>query len=292
MNQIKKQLLLVCVCVFALNGQAIASELSDATAAYKAGNFSKAASLFIPLAKRGEAQAQGFLAAMYDKGQGVSQDYEAAAKWYRLAAEQGNASAQSSLAFMYSKGQVVPLDYKEALKWYRLAAEQGNADAQLRLGDWFSFWGANVFTRQSVSQDNLEIPKDYNDLKAAVKWYQLAAEQGNADAQLRLGDWYADEKSKSKDYAEAVKWYRLAAENGNVDAQVKLVGWYADGKVVTQNPVVAYMWANIAALNAEPREFQKIVNYRDSIAIKMNAQQIAEAQKLSKKCLANKSKGC
>jgi TPR repeat protein len=34
---------------------------------------------------------------MYEKGQGVSQDYKTAVKWYRLAAEQGNVDAQSNL---------------------------------------------------------------------------------------------------------------------------------------------------------------------------------------------------
>jgi len=31
---------------------------------------------------------------------------------------------------MYDKGQGVPQDYAEALKWYRKAAEQGFAEAQ------------------------------------------------------------------------------------------------------------------------------------------------------------------
>ena len=62
---------------------------------------------------------------MYDKGQGVPQDYAEAVKWYRLAAEQGDADAQYNLGVMYDNGQGVPQDYAEAVKWYRLAAEQG-----------------------------------------------------------------------------------------------------------------------------------------------------------------------
>jgi len=34
---------------------------------------------------------------------------------------------------MYEKGEGIPQDYQEAIKWYRLAAEQGNADAQMVL---------------------------------------------------------------------------------------------------------------------------------------------------------------
>jgi TPR repeat protein len=52
----------------------------------------------------------------------------------------------------------------------------------------------------------------------AVKWYRRAAEQGNADAQMRLGVMYGDGRGGlAEDYAEAVKWYRrlsLAAAKG------------------------------------------------------------------------------
>jgi len=34
---------------------------------------------------------------MYRRGQGVSQNYKTAAKWFRLAAEQGDAAAQFNL---------------------------------------------------------------------------------------------------------------------------------------------------------------------------------------------------
>jgi TPR repeat protein len=57
---------------------------------------------------------------MYEFGQGVSQDYAEAVKWYRLAAEQGIAFAQYNLGGMYRKGRGVPQDNAEAVKWWRL----------------------------------------------------------------------------------------------------------------------------------------------------------------------------
>jgi len=48
---------------------------------------------------------------MYDKGQGVPQDYKEAVRLYRLSAEQGIAQAQYNLGLMYDKGQGVPQDY-------------------------------------------------------------------------------------------------------------------------------------------------------------------------------------
>jgi hypothetical protein len=70
---------------------------------------------------------------MYAEGLGVPQDFQEAAKWYRLAAEQGFVDAQF-LGRIYAEGRGVPQDFQEAAKWYCLAAEQGDAAAQFNLG--------------------------------------------------------------------------------------------------------------------------------------------------------------
>jgi TPR repeat protein len=66
---------------------------------------------------------------MYDKGEGVRQDYVEAVKWYRLAADQGRAIAQCALGGMYAAGAGVPQDFTKAARLFKLAAEQGNANA-------------------------------------------------------------------------------------------------------------------------------------------------------------------
>ena len=60
--------------------------------------------------------------------------------------------------------------------------------------------------------------------------YQLAAEQGDAYAQIYLGFMYANGRGVPQDYKAAVKWYRLAAEQGNAEAQFYLGLMYQDGK--------------------------------------------------------------
>ena len=61
-------------------------------------------------AEQGDAAAQFNLALMYDSGQGVTQDYKKALKWYRLAAEQGYLSAQYNLGWMHTNGRGVIQD--------------------------------------------------------------------------------------------------------------------------------------------------------------------------------------
>jgi len=60
------------------------------------------------------------------------------------------------------------------------------------------------------------------DYVEAVKWYQKAAGQGDADAQFKFGVCYERGKGVTQDYAKAVEWYTKAAEQGHEDAQEML----------------------------------------------------------------------
>ena len=60
------------------------------------------------------------------------------------------------------------------------------------------------------------------DDKEAIKWWRLAVEQGDAEAQCNLGVMYYEGIGVPQDYEEAVKWYRLAAEQRHERAQFNL----------------------------------------------------------------------
>ena len=70
---------------------------------------------------------------MYDRGEGVPQDYVEAAKWYRQAAEQNLTDAQFNLGLKFDRGQGVGQNHIESAKLYRMAAEEFG-DAQFNLG--------------------------------------------------------------------------------------------------------------------------------------------------------------
>ena len=55
-----------------------------------------------------------------------------------------------------------------------------------------------------------------------MKWFRLAADQGDAFAQFFLGLKYEFGQGVPQTYAEALKWFRLAAGQGNVGAQPSL----------------------------------------------------------------------
>lgn len=177
--------ILLTLWFLSLCSLAFAGTVEDGVAANKRGDFATACKIFRKLAEQGNASAQAILGFMYFKGQGVSQDYKEAAKWY-LKAEQGDAVAQFSLGVMYHDG--------EGAKWSRKAADQGHAGAQYTLGVLYSR-GEGV-------------PQDY---KEAVKWYRKAAGQGDANAQFDLGVMYDKGQGVPQDNAEAYFWINIAA---------------------------------------------------------------------------------
>ena len=69
-------------------------------------------------AEHGYAMAQYSLGAIYHDDEIIDQDFQEAAKWYKLAAEQGIASAQINLGRLHKDGKGVSKDSKEAIKWF------------------------------------------------------------------------------------------------------------------------------------------------------------------------------
>lgn len=126
------------------------------------------------------------------------------------------------------------------------------------------------------------------DFATALEEWRPLAEQGNAYAQSNLGRMYAKGEGVTQDYAEAVKWYRKAAEQGDEMAQSDLGVMYANGEGVIQDNVFAHMWFNIAASLGQ----EGAAGYRDSLAKKMTPEDISQAQKLARECVAMNYTGC
>ncbi|HXC67540.1 MAG TPA: SEL1-like repeat protein, partial [Nitrospiraceae bacterium] len=69
--------------------RAAAGSFGDGLSAYESGDYAQAMNHWQPLAAQGDAAAQFNVGLMYRHGQGVTQDFQEALKWYRKAAEQG-----------------------------------------------------------------------------------------------------------------------------------------------------------------------------------------------------------
>jgi TPR repeat protein len=80
--------LLVASLGLVLSATAFALPQPDAEAAYARGDYATAFKIWLPLAEQGSPEAQRNVARMYERGEWVAQDKQAAAEWYSKAAEQ------------------------------------------------------------------------------------------------------------------------------------------------------------------------------------------------------------
>jgi len=153
-------------------------------------------------AESGDPQAQAQLGDLYLKGEGVTNSYAEAAKWFRLSAEKNNAEGQLGLGQLYEAGQGgIPKDITQAEAQSPEAAEQGSAGAQYTLGFMY--------------ESGRGVPKNQAE---ATKWYAKAAEQGDALSQFDLAQRYELGVGAKMDQVEALKWYLVAARQGQPDS--------------------------------------------------------------------------
>src|SRR6201999_2828825 len=82
--------------------------LERAEEAYAAGRRSDAAAIFRALAESGSAPAQLRLAQLYERGEGVLQNFVEAVRWFNAAAEQGSLPAIVRLGEIYLTGLAAP----------------------------------------------------------------------------------------------------------------------------------------------------------------------------------------
>ena len=156
---------------------------------------------------------------------------------------------------------------------FRNVVNVGIAELDYKIGKALAEGGWGAISRNSVE---------------AAKWFTEAAALGNRDAQYSLGRMYSSGQGVVQDQAEALRWYKLSAEQGHSSAQNELGIIYANGQTAPKNYSLGYLWLNLSAANGNSSAEKS----RDLIAARMNPKQLAEAQKLAKKCLESNYKDC
>ena len=98
------------------------------------------------------------------------------------------------------------------------------------------------------------------DYAEAFKWYSLAAEQGNARAMNSVGHCYYNGYSVPVDYTEAFRWFKKSADAGNKKAQYNLGVCYELGKGVKKDISEAKKWYRKAADNGHEKARERLLN--------------------------------
>lgn len=261
----------------------------------------KSVALSVSAASRGLPAAQFLMGMLYFSGKrGVEKNLETAVDWTRESAEQGYAEAQNTLAYFLDYGLGTKLDESLAALWYQRAADNGNLNALNELGVKFLF-GIGVqqdekkaleifreaaaaglisahFNLGFVYQDGRGVERNYTQ---AMRFYETAAGYDFPKAYFAIANMHENGLGVEKNIATAVDWYDTAAALGYVRAHIAIGRLHEKGRGFPRNDKVAYMRYYIASL------IDSTLGFEDwkFLATRMNAKDIAEAQKMARKWL-------
>ena len=80
-----------------------------------------------------------------------------------------------------------------------------------------------------------------------VKYHRIKADEGNAQAQYHMGNYYFQGYEVEQDFVEAVRWYTMAVEQGDIEAQFALGNCYFVGTGVDKDVAKATnLWEKAA----------------------------------------------
>ncbi len=228
-------------------------------------------------ASAGDPWAMNQVGLWYYSGEHYQRDYKKAAYWFELAAREKNPHAAYNLGRCLRYGQGVKADSVKALNQYLLAVKLGNTAALEYCADealtqpFDAIVAGNCYERPIGVEQNYKTAAKYyamasakgsvdgtlkagycyymiKDGEQALKYYQKAAEMGNADAAYWAGKLLLGTYGAPADLSKAVNYLLKSADADNPNAQCELGKLYAEGKGVSQNldQAIAYYRKAIA----------------------------------------------
>lgn len=201
-------------------------------------------------AQNGDNDACFNLGERFFYGRGVKQDYAKAVKWYTLSSDRGDCSSQKKLADCYYLGQGTDRNLAMAAKYYELAAEQGDYDSQKALIRCYTIGGTGFPTDRTKARyfsDRYGISASAGTSDGLMK----NAQNGDSEAQFKLGNMYLRGVGIEQDYEKAIYWLKLAAQQGHSAAQYNVACCYLSGTGVPKDKITAVMMLGEAAKNGD-----------------------------------------
>jgi TPR repeat protein len=105
-----------------------AGPFEDGEAAYQRHDYTTALQVWRPLADQGDPLGQNALGVLYSQGQGVTQDYAEAVKWYRKPAVGGSPLRKAISPTCIVKGRAsrrIMARLQDGMRWRRNKAMRG-----------------------------------------------------------------------------------------------------------------------------------------------------------------------
>lgn len=153
-----------------------------------------------------------------------------------------------------------------------------SADDQARLKNY------EVAAKQGDLEAQSELGRLYwqrGEYPAALPWLHAAAGREHAEAEYLLGMAYLQGRGTVQNYRAALEQFTKAAEHGQLDAQYQLAIFHRDGLATETNKETAYLWFNLAAA----RGHADALVMRDRLAAVMTGEELLRAQEASQQAL-------
>uniref|UniRef100_A0AAV1U638 Uncharacterized protein n=1 Tax=Peronospora matthiolae TaxID=2874970 RepID=A0AAV1U638_9STRA len=230
----------------------------------------RAVELFKAAAKQGNMEAFYNLGVLHMRGEsamGISlaldhPEYEVAYGFFQVAAHRGHTIASQKVGHMKLHGIGTTRSCKTAVDSFKLVAERGEGERVLAQAykdyerqDYeaaFMKYAVMALQGYEIAQHNAAYLLDNGFLSpsspmlslassslvleaevvasTALKLYRLAAQQGNVDADLKIGDYfYYGKGGNPVDFAKASAHYSLASKRSNAEATFNLAVMYEHG---------------------------------------------------------------
>jgi len=206
------------------------------------------------------------LAEIYLAGEKVPKDLNKAKELFKKASDHGLPSAMVQLGNMYRDGVLGAPSLPIAISWYEKAAAAGNIKAMLNLGDIYrGLYGMqpnydkaiNFYIKAAglgsieaeyqiaklINNNLVDQNKSAVNIKSIINSLKKAANAGNLDAIVAVGDYYMQQPNINL----AIEYYNKAAQHNFAPALSRLGLIYFNGEGVQQNYQTAMEFFNRAA---------------------------------------------
>lgn len=186
-------------------------------------------------------------------------------------AEQGDADAQYRTALLYEYAAGTKKDNAEIIKWMIKSADNGMAPAQSTLAEWYLYGHRYVdknidnaikyFNMAADQGDRIsqrELGKIYffeeskKNIKKATDLLTLAAKGNDSEAQYMIGKMRVTGRHLPKDFDIAEKLLVASADQGDIDAQALLSILHFQGKEFVKDNQKAIYYGELAAKQNQP----------------------------------------
>lgn len=200
-------------------------------------NHKKGIELMKLAAEKNIATANEHMGWIYFRNQFASVDYKKSFAYMKKAADLGDDIAQTHVAQAYENGiwGAPEKNYHLSKKYYDMALEQDNEHAQWAVGENY-LGGYNGYPLNE---------------KKAVEYFQKGAINGSHRAQLSLALCYYNGKGVQQNMIECTKWLKAASEQGNAEAQWRLGYFMIEGIDMPKDIAAGKQWIQKSAAQGE-----------------------------------------